>query len=81
VRASYEPQRQANFPKLREIKERSNQSYGQPIPLTTGEEWVLPDTVWTKEGGVFVQQDNPLPATVLAIVPEIGIGSTTDATH
>lgn len=79
ARPSYEPTRQANFPQLVAIKERTSQNYGQPIPLTTGEEWVLPNTLWSKEGGVFLQQDFPLPATLLAIVPEIAVGDTTDA--
>lgn len=31
---------------------------------------------WTKEGQVCVQQSNPLPATILGIIPELTLGDT-----
>lgn len=60
---------------LIEIKERSNSVFaGTPIPLFTGDERVNIPATWRKPGQVAVQQDNPLPANVLAFIPEIVIG-------
>lgn len=62
------------------IKEM-NQSVplGQPIPLVSvtneelGERIVL-DGAWTVPGRICIQQDEPLPATILGVIPEINIG-------
>ena len=59
---------------LVEIKERGDQGYGQPIPLTTGDERILIAPSWNTAGSIWVRQDNPLPATVLGVIPEIRIG-------
>jgi hypothetical protein len=59
---------------LREIKERRNELYGEPIAPITGDEDVLIDPSWNSNGRVFVRQENPLPATLLAIIPRIDIG-------
>ncbi len=56
------------------IKERSTQGYGQPIPLTTGDERVLLTPSWNTFGSLWVRQDNPLPCTVLALIPELMVG-------
>lgn len=60
---------------LTEIKERRSQPYGTPIELQTGDERVNIGTSWNREGSVFVRQDNPLPVTILAVVPEIDVGN------
>ncbi len=49
---------------------------GQPIPLVSGDERVIMDPLWDVPGQICIQQDNPLPATVLGVIPEILIGST-----
>ncbi len=59
---------------LAELKERGTQPYGQPIPLVTADERLPIPPAWGTDGTVFVQQDNPLPATVLAIIPEVLLG-------
>jgi hypothetical protein len=55
--------------KLREVKQRTGYSTGGPVPLVTGQEEVNIGTDWSQTGGVFVRQSDPLPMTILAIVP------------
>lgn len=60
---------------MTEIKERSNAIYaGTAIPLFTGDEIVNVNGSWKKPGQVAVQQRNPLPANILAFIPETVIG-------
>ena len=62
---------------LRTIKERTPSTYGgMPIPLTSGDERIVLDGPYDVPGQICIQQSNPLPATVLAIIPEIAIGDT-----
>ena len=49
---------------------------GQPIPLLTGDSYITMDPLWDVPGQICLQQDDPLPATVLGVVPEITIGDT-----
>ncbi len=60
--------------RLTEIKERSTEAMGQPIPLYTGDREVLIDPSWNSNGRVFIRQSNPLPATVLAVIPRVAVG-------
>lgn len=60
---------------LREFKERSTQNYGAPIPLKTGLISMILSPQWQLDGSVFMQQDNPLPATVLACIPNVMVGN------
>lgn len=65
----------STFGSLTPIKELAPQVVlGEPIPLATGDERIIMDPNWTVEGQVCIQQDDPLPATVLGVVPEITIG-------
>lgn len=57
-----------------QIKERNNEIMGQPIELKTGDERVVIDPRWEETGQICVQQNFPLPATVLGLVPEFHIG-------
>lgn len=60
--------------KLTEIKERSTQVYGQAVPLFTGDREVLIDPSWNSNGRVFIRQEHPLPATLLAAIPRVSAG-------
>jgi hypothetical protein len=62
------------FDNLREIKERNTQPMGQPIQLFTGDERVTLDPIYDLQGQICIQQDNPLPVTVLGLIPEITVG-------
>lgn len=64
-----------DFSDLAEVKQRGpGVSMGTPIPLLTGQFEVIPTPMWTVEGRVCIQQDYPLPATVLAIAPDVSVG-------
>jgi hypothetical protein len=57
------------------VEQKSTLStYGAPLDLVTGdvEQAVRPD--WNSQGSVLIRQKDPLPMTILAIVPEIEIG-------
>jgi len=49
---------------------------GQPIPLITADERIIMDPLWDVPGQICLQIDDPLPATVLGVIPEIIIGDT-----
>jgi hypothetical protein len=64
-----------NFNDLVEIKMRSSSVFmGQAIPLFTGDQRVVIDNQYLVEDDVCVQQDQPLPCTILGIIPEVSIG-------
>lgn len=45
-----------------------------PLPLFSGDARVNVRSSWRKQGQVAVQQDNPLPLNVLALIPEWTVG-------
>lgn len=62
-----------NENKLYETKERDvSMGYGN-IPAKTGEQIFELGGTWTNGGQVLIRQDNPLAATILAVIPEIDI--------
>lgn len=63
-----------NFNSLRPIKERRRQPYGLPIELINGDERISIQSTWTVPGQVCAQQDDPLPFTILAFIPEVVVG-------
>lgn len=59
---------------LVEIKQRNAENYDAPTAAATG---ILEERIpaaWSKDGRVFVRQSDPLPATVLAIIPDVAVG-------
>ncbi len=59
------------------VKEwNQNVLLGQPVPLVTADERIVMTPAYTVEGQICIQQDDPLPATVLGVIPEIVIGDT-----
>jgi hypothetical protein len=59
---------------LTEIKQRTDERYGDAIRMTTGDINITLVPEWNKNGRLFVQQSRPLPATILAVVPKVAIG-------
>jgi hypothetical protein len=59
---------------LAEFKDRTNEAWGAAVPLVTGLTTMLLPPVWQVDGSVFIQQDQPLPATILGIIPQVVIG-------
>jgi hypothetical protein len=64
------------FDTLVEIKERTTEAMGQPIQLFTGDQRVTLPASYNVPGQICVQQDYPLPCTVLSLIPEVVIGDT-----
>jgi hypothetical protein len=64
------------FDDLTEFKERDLSTIGQPIKLFTGDDRMIIGGGWTTEGQMCLQQDNPLPATILGVIPEVTPGDT-----
>jgi hypothetical protein len=59
---------------LIEYKQRGNENYDDPVTLLTGIADVLIAGNWNKQGRVFVRQSDPLPLSILAVIPEVSIG-------
>ena len=59
---------------LFEVKQRSSESYGEAIALKSGWFELGIASNWTKEAQLCVCQKDPLPATILSIMPEAEVG-------
>lgn len=60
---------------LVDISPVSSQQYDNPIALETGPETANIISTWSEGGRVLIRQSNPLPASILAIVPEVQVGA------
>lgn len=57
------------------VKEwNSNIPLGGPLPLVTGDQRVVVDPLYDTAGQFWMQIDDPVPGTVLGVIPEISIG-------
>src|SRR5262245_9359107 len=65
------------FQTLTPIKEMNRVTQmGQPVALVTGDERIVMDPLWDVPGQICLQVDDPLPATILGVIPEIMVGET-----
>jgi len=48
--------------------------YGQELSLITADKDVTMSPSWNKGGQIVIQQRDPLPMTVLGIIPDVIIG-------
>lgn len=64
------------FNDLTLYKDRDLNTIGQPIELFTGDQRMIIGGSWTTEAQMCIQQSNPLPATILGVIPEIQVGDT-----
>jgi hypothetical protein len=60
---------------MTEVKQRDFEPYGDPIALFTGDFKLSIPPSWGRSGSIVLQQRDPLPLTVLAVIPEVDIGS------
>lgn len=60
--------------RLVEYKQRSTEAWNEPIRMYTGDLEITPMWDWNTHGSVVVKQFDPLPMTILAIMPEITVG-------
>lgn len=59
---------------LYEYKQRSIENYGQPIDLLTGRAEVPISAKWDTAGRIFIRQTDPLPLTILGVMPNVKAG-------
>lgn len=53
---------------------RTDEYYTDPIAMQTDVFTAHPATTWNKTGRILIRQTDPLPATILAIFPQVEIG-------
>ncbi len=63
-----------SFDSLTQIKQRTDEPYGAPPRLVSGEFKHLIKGKWTDAGQVYVRQDEPLPVTLVSLTIEATIG-------
>lgn len=63
-----------DFDHLYESKPRSTEGYDQPPGLLTGLVNIGIKTEWDDQGSVCIRQTDPLPITVMAIIPDVVMG-------
>lgn len=59
---------------LLEYKQRSSENYDDPIDLLTGLAEIRIISNWNTGGRIFVRQNDPLPLSLLAAIPEVAVG-------
>lgn len=64
------------FNDLTDFKDRDLNTIGQPIPLFTGDQRMIIGGGWNTEGQMCIEIDDPVPATILGVIPEITVGDT-----
>lgn len=60
--------------KLIEFKQRSSEAWNEAIGFLTGDLRVTPMADWTNGATVVIKQFDPLPMTILAVMPDVTIG-------
>ena len=63
-----------NSNQLVEMKQRENEVMGAPTALLTGDKNITLKPAWNSNGRLFIRQNNPLPMTILAVIPDIEVG-------
>jgi len=61
-------------PKLVEYKQRSTEAWNEAIQLYTGDIRITPQWDWTNGGNMWIKQFDPLPFTILAVMPDVSLG-------
>jgi hypothetical protein len=59
---------------LTEFKQRGNENYDMPATPLNQLIDIRIQATWNKSGRVFVRQAQPLPVTILAVIPEVSTG-------
>lgn len=59
---------------LSEVKQRASESLGTAMQPFDGDWQISIPSEWNRDGRIFVQQDYPLPCTILDLIPEVNVG-------
>lgn len=60
--------------KLVEYKQRQTEAWNEAIAMYTGDIRMTPAWDWNTNGSMWVKQFDPLPMTILAIMPDVTVG-------
>lgn len=63
-----------SFDKLTEVKERTNEPWGTPPSLKSGEVSVVVSPSWGPDGAICIRQSDPLPLTVVSLALDAAPG-------
>lgn len=63
-----------NADKLREMKQRQFEKLGEPTELLDGDLEINTKSRWDTSGRVYLRQKDPLPMSILAVMPDIEVG-------
>lgn len=63
---------------LYELRERTTELYSSPTFTLNGMKYKIISTNWDAEGQTYFVQDDPLPATLLGLVPDLEVGDDSD---
>jgi hypothetical protein len=61
--------------KMIEYKQRSTEAWNEAIQAYTGDLAITPMPTWRDGGNVVVKQFDPLPMTILAVMPDVTLGA------
>jgi len=61
-------------PHLVEYKQRQTEAWNEAIKMYTGDIHITPAWDWNERGSIVVKQFDPLPMTILALMPDVSIG-------
>lgn len=61
--------------RLTELPFRTFEGYDEPTRLYTGDKEMKIKPSWDRGGRIMIQQNDPLPVTVLAIIPTVNVAS------
>jgi len=61
--------------RLVEMKQRENETMGTPTALLTGDKKIILKPDWNSNGRIFMRQPYPLPITILAVIPDVQVGT------
>ncbi len=64
----------SNRKNLMPIRERYDETYGSPTDPYTGMVVISINPEWGYDGAAIIQQENPLPMTILNVVPIVNVG-------
>ena len=59
---------------LWEFKQRDDEAMAEPTQTLTGKAQIYISADWASQGNVFIRQEDPLPLTVNAVLPEVVMG-------
>jgi hypothetical protein len=62
------------FTELAEMRQREFEDMGDPTDLLTGDKEIILHPNWNSNGRICFRQRDPLPMTMLALIPDLTLG-------